>query len=237
MQEIWDKYKLWICVGLVAVIALFVWVRPGRADGIGSSPSAIAGPLGSIGSGPWTGFYVGGGVGGAWTKSEFTEQWNGDQSLSKDNLLGTAVAGFDVQPWPGFLVGIMGDITVSDMSKARATGSAMDADWQWFVGVRLGVLPQPKTLVYGYVGYTEAIDGELSFKSNWDKTKWDIAGLTYGGGVEHIFYGNWAARLEYRYTQLGDHTAPNGVIDGLKDGTDVDSGSHAVRAVVLYRFK
>jgi outer membrane immunogenic protein len=118
-------------------------------------------------------------------------------------------------------------VTASDLN---------NTEWQWFVGARAGVLLTPKTLGYALVGYTETIDGQLAFKSIATTQFKDIAGFTYGGGVEQLLAQGWSIKAEYRYVQFGDETAPNGVKDGLKDGTDVESGAHQVRFGVLKRF-
>lgn len=190
-------------------------------------PQYLLGPLDEVAkAGGWTGFHVDAAVGYHWTRSEFETQWDGGKTIDADNLLLTAGAGWDAQIG-NVVLGIMADVTASDLD---------NTEWQWFVGARGGVLVSPKTLVYGLVGYTETIDGQLAFKVI-DATRFkDIAGLTYGGGLEHIVAQGWSLKAEYRYVQFGDETAPSGVIDGLKDGTDVESGAHQVRFGISKRF-
>lgn len=235
MQEIWDKIKAnpvaWAGLGLVATLLFVLFLTPkARADGPTKSVSILPDIPGvTTAKGSWTGFHVDGSVGYGWNRSEFTEQkwWTTrEASFDSRNVLLTAGIGWDAQIG-NMVLGIMADVTASDLN---------DTEWQWFAGVRGGVLVAPKTLIYGLVGYTETIDGQLAFKAI-EATKFkDIAGLTYGGGIEHIFAQGWSLKAEYRYVQFEDETAPDGVKDGLKDGTDVESGAHQVRFGVSRRF-
>jgi outer membrane immunogenic protein len=85
---------------------------------------------------------------------------------------------------------------------------SLDQKLEWFGTVRgrVGVLATPKVLFYvtGGLAYGEVRTGEtigtgLPGFSNSD-TK---AGYTVGGGVEGVIGGNWTAKLEYLYVDLG----------------------------------
>jgi outer membrane immunogenic protein len=228
MQSIWDKYKAWIvlAVSLLSLFAILAMSSKARADGPTKTASILPDIPGVTMKGGWTGFHLDGSAGWGATRSEFETQWDGDKAINADNLLLTVGFGWDAQVG-NMVLGIMADVTASDIN---------DPEWQWFVGARAGVLVAPKTLVYGLVGYTETIDGQLAFKAIATTQFKDIAGLTYGGGVEHLFAQGWSMKAEYRYVQFGDETAPAGVKDGLKDGTDVESGAHQVRLGISKRF-
>jgi outer membrane immunogenic protein len=243
MQRIDEKIGRWagplrIGVALACLAVLgFIALGIARADSPTKAGKVAAPiPVAAVAEvSQWTGCYVGGSVGYGWTRSEATSVFDGEQTLSKDNVLLSPTVGCDVQLGLGAVVGAMADVSWSDLSKAWESGSALDAEWQWFIGARAGVLLQPKTLVYGLVGFT-SLDGGLSFDAI-DKTSFgDLKGLTLGGGVEHVIGAGWSAKLEYRHIQLGSHTAPSGELDGLVDGTDVDSAAHQLRLGMLYRF-
>lgn len=173
----------------------------------------------------WTGFHIDAAVGYGFTRTEF-EAIGSDGKLNTENLVGTAGLGYDLQ-LSNIVVGLLADVTISDFQDIRG---------QWFVGARGGVLLTPRTLAYALAGYTEEIDGKLAFQAV-DTTKLqDMAGLTLGGGLEHMMSGGWAAKAEYRYVSFGREHAPEGVIDGLVDGSRIDSGEHQVRLGLSKRF-
>ena len=209
---------------VAAAFAIVCWIAPAQADGL---PKSALLPLGEVAkAGSWTGCYVGASVGYGWTRSEFTTYKNEGANLNLDEVLISPAVGCDIQA-SNLVFGILADVSWSNMSS-----TALDADWQWFAGGRAGFLASPKTLVYGLIGYT-ALDGGLSFNKT---SPGDLKGLTYGGGIEQLISGGWSLKLEYRYVQFGDDTAQNGVNDGLKDGTDIDTGTHQARFGVVYRF-
>ncbi len=174
----------------------------------------------------WTGFHLDAGVGYGFTRTEFDAVADGTNTLDKQNVLISAGMGWDLQ-MSNIVLGVMADVTASHIDDPR---------WQWFAGARLGFLATPRTLVYGLVGYTEDIDGKLAFQAAEITSIKDLAGLTAGGGLEHCFGGGWCGKGEYRYVSFGREHAPDGVIDGLVDGSRIDSGEHQVRAVLSKRF-
>jgi outer membrane immunogenic protein len=219
-----DKLKIALAGAAVALVA--GWCNDAMADGPTKTASILPEIPGVTTKGGWTGFHVDGSVGYGWGRSEFTPWSGGEGAFNSDNVLLTVGVGWDAQIG-NMVLGVMADVTASDID---------NTEWQWFVGARAGVLVAPKTLVYGLVGYTETIDGQLAFKSIAVTNFKDIAGLTYGGGIEHLYVQGWSLKAEYRFVQFGDETAPNGVKDGLKDGTDVETGAHQVRFGVSRRF-
>jgi outer membrane immunogenic protein len=78
-------------------------------------------------------------------------------------------------------------------------------DWFGTVRARAGVLVDPKVLLYvtgglayGEVKSSETIGGFTGFSAT--NTK---AGYTVGAGIEGAIGGNWTAKLEYLYVDLG----------------------------------
>jgi outer membrane immunogenic protein len=78
-------------------------------------------------------------------------------------------------------------------------------DWFGTVRARGGILVTPKVLLYatgglayGEVNTSEAFGGFASFSN--DDTR---IGYTVGAGIEGVIGGNWTAKLEYLYVDLG----------------------------------
>ena len=77
---------------------------------------------------------------------------------------------------------------------------------------RLGFTPTPQTLIYVTGGLAA---GEVSTTSNLDftVTHYDVststtkAGWTVGGGIEIALAGNWSAKAEYLFYNLGSITS------------------------------
>jgi outer membrane immunogenic protein len=191
-----------------------------------TQPGKIASPSQAVAQEPnWTGFHIDASAGYGFTRSEYDAIGAGTGTLNADNALLTLGFGWDAQI-SNMVLGVVADVTASDF-----TG---DTQWQWFIGARAGVLLTPRTLVYALAGYTETIDGNLAILDAVDLK--DIAGLTVGGGLEHMFGSGWSAKAEYRYVSFGREHAPNGVFDGLVDGSAIDTGEHTVRLGISKRF-
>jgi outer membrane immunogenic protein len=85
---------------------------------------------------------------------------------------------------------------------------ALDQKLEWFGTVRgrVGVLATPQVLFYatGGLAYgevnTSAVIGAGAFGFNAHDTR---VGYTVGAGVEGVIAGNWTAKLEYLYMDLG----------------------------------
>jgi outer membrane immunogenic protein len=178
---------------------------------------------------PWTGCWGAANLGYGMQTSQYTTIADATlEEAAKDVSYGVG-AGCDGQAG-SFVFGAM-----ADMDWTRAEGNVAGWDSQWAAAVRAGALLTPKTLLYGLVGYTK-LDGGFSFGTGVNTFSRDMKGLTLGGGVEQMLSGGWAIKAEYRWVDLGDATAPDGVFDGLEDGTKVDNNLHQVRLGLVYRF-
>jgi outer membrane immunogenic protein len=127
-----------------------------------------------------------------------------------------------------------------------AVSATLDQKIDWFGTVRgrIGVLASPKVLLYvtGGLAYGEvassATIGALSPLSATD-TK---AGYTVGAGIEGAIGGNWTAKLEYLYVDLGRVSGSFATtIPALGGGTLTSSYSsritdNVLRVGVNYKF-
>lgn len=179
MQEIWDKYKLWICLGVAAVAVLVFAVPRARAEGISGAPSSIAGPVSFLGTGTFSG--IGVEAYGSWV--------NADTDTSPISLGSTAyTVGGALSAGMQF-----GSIVVEGFGEyGFVYGDLRDiggVDRQYAAGGRLGYLVNPQTMIYA-VGAKSWIETDAGTVDGWQ----------YGGGVQYrIGNSQWFGRAEYRH--------------------------------------
>jgi outer membrane immunogenic protein len=183
----------------------------------------------------WTGFYVGGHLGGAFGADDSLEASNG-------RFLGGVQGGFDYQFAPNWVLGV-------------------EAQYSWLTGNNNGVLFPGGTLVTsnhdqlgsvtGRFGYTWGpallyAKGGYAFREDNNAIGVSVAGVpaafatdgnhrdgyTVGGGLEYLFAPNWSAKAEYQYYNFGDTTFAAGPIAGARIRDD----EHTVKLGVNYRF-
>ena len=179
----------------------------------------------------WTGFYLGINAGGGFGNSD----WNG--FLVSNSPSGGMVGGTAGYNWQGigspWVFGIEGDIDWTGISDNTLCGGLVCSTKNtWFGTVR------------GRVGYSidrflPYFTGGVAFgdiKANrtfFTGTSDTNAGWTIGAGVEGVIVGNWTAKVEYLYADLGDITC-NPIACG--GATNVDYNVNIVRGGVNYRF-
>ena len=179
----------------------------------------------------WTGFYVGGNVGYSWGRSSDTSTLTNAAGTvllttsDKSNLDGVVGGGqigynWQMQNW---LFGFEADIQGTGEKGSRAftyapvgffaavpapTPFVLEQKIEWFGTVRgrVGVLATPKVLLYatGGLAYGEVQSNEtigvtpVTFSNSDTRVGW-----TVGAGIEGAIGGNWTAKLEYLYVDLG----------------------------------
>ena len=166
----------------------------------------------------WSGCYVGGNIGGAWSNVDLSGVSGANFSASNGGVAGGGQIGCDYQ-WNQFwLVGIrdMLDATSlssrTNISTVPLTG-AVDSRTRWFdtLTARVGFLvPQTNVLLYAQGGaawtntnitFLDGSDAQLGEASN------DGTGWTVGAGVEWMFAPNWSAFAEYNFMGFGTQSA------------------------------
>lgn len=178
----------------------------------------------------WTGFYAGLNVGYGFGKSN----WDFPAvSPSPSGALAGGTLGYNVQT--GLWVwGLEGDVDWSDMKgSVDCLGGTCETKSDWFgtARLRVGYAGMSNWLPYftggAAFGDIKATNAALASAS---KTKF---GWTAGLGIEYAFLGNWSAKLEYLYADLG--SVDVGTDFGV--GTDnVSFTTNIVRFGVNYRF-
>ncbi len=221
-----------IFLGTVALVALAV---PATAADLAARPYTKAPPPAYAPIYNWTGFYIGGHVGGAFGSS------NNLFNSSSDNgrFLGGIQGGFDYQFSPNWVLGLEAQYSwMSDTTWVATDIVTLDSVSQRKRGLgsvtgRLGYTWGPG-LLYVKGGYAfadisnAAVDGAtgLPVAVNTNKDGW-----TVGAGLEYMFAPNWSAKIEYQYYDLGRSRTvfTSGPVEWRND-------EHTVKAGINYRF-
>jgi outer membrane immunogenic protein len=166
----------------------------------------------------WTGFYIGGNIGGAWGSVDATDVTTGaGASPNNGGFAGGGQIGYDYQMGP-WVIGIRNIFDGTSISGGAALNDPFFAGTinsyvNWFdaLTVRGGYLLQPNLLLYGQGGAAwtswdvTAINGagvQVGQISGGNQTGW-----TVGVGVEWMFMPQWSAFLEYNYMGFGTRSA------------------------------
>jgi len=205
----------------------------------------------------WTGFYIGGSVGGGWASANTDFSVGGAGFASATNnlsgVLGGAQLGYNWQAGPA-VFGVETDFQFTGMKgtlqaptcSAAVCGVTTNASYSqklpWFGTVRgrLGYA-QDSWLIYGTGGYAyarletdaTASAGAASVSVTREETR---SGWTVGGGVELAVTRNWSARMEYLYVDLGRKDATLTVPGLPAIGEDSRVTQNVVRLGANYRF-
>jgi outer membrane immunogenic protein len=185
----------------------------------------------------WTGFYIGGHVGGAFDGN----------SIFGDNdgrLLGGVQVGADYQFSPNWVIGIEGQYSWTDRntrSAAFVPGGFIISDRNSNLGSvtgRLGYTWGPALLyAKGGVAFredndvfvTDTLTGlPLAFSSSRD----DV-GYTVGAGLEYLFAPSWSAKIEYQYYNFGNTDVNVPVAATI---VSYNNDIHTVKGGINYRF-
>jgi len=165
----------------------------------------------------WTGCYVGGNIGGAWSNVDFSGVSGVNFSASNSGFAGGGQIGCDYQ-WNQFwVVGIRNMLDATSLSNrtnistVAFTGVA-DSRTHWFdtLTARVGYLVTPQVLLYAQGGaawtntnitFLDGSGAQLGETSN-DRTGW-----TVGAGVEWMFAPQWSVFAEYNFMGFGTQSA------------------------------
>jgi outer membrane immunogenic protein len=227
---------------LLATVALAVLgaTAPALGADLGARPyynkaPAYAAPLYN-----WTGFYIGGHVGGAFSGSN---NFNGVVlSDTSARLMGGLQAGADYQFAPNWVVGAEGQYSWLGSNSFNATfpnAMIFNNDQRAIASItaRVGYTWGPG-LAYVKGGYAYSDNRDtLTFAGvpvafTLDKNHQD--GYTVGAGVEYMFAQNWSAKAEYQYYNFGDTRFVTPVV--LAPFGTFHNDEHTLKLGVNYRF-
>ena len=173
----------------------------------------------------WTGFYIGGHVGGAWLNND----WNVPSDplniaggcagcprpagSHTDSSWAAGIQGgfnYQINNW---LIGVEADVSWTDLNGSStslfippSTINSKTDDFGTITG-RLG-MTWDRALLYVKGGgawshdkyFTTLIGNPTVPAQEADDTRW---GWTIGGGLEYMFWKNWTAKVEYDYLDFG----------------------------------
>ena len=174
----------------------------------------------------WTGFYLGGNLGGAWTQSNVTDAFTGATFSGTSNgvFVGGGQLGFNYQV-SNLVFGVEGNFDWAANSGNNGTGvviagplglghsfaASVNDGWITTLTGRLGVA-WDRVLLYGkgggaWVGNSGFTVTDLTSGSSLTGTNSNsTSGWTAGVGLEWAFANNWTTRVEYDYVGLGNRT-------------------------------
>jgi outer membrane immunogenic protein len=209
-----------------------------QADGMYSPAKAVYAPAPAY---SWNGLYLGLGIGVGSVDHEISADSGvignfATIDFGGEGAIGTVQIGYDRTFGDRFLIGAFLDYDFSDVKTDVdiIVGNSVTLEHSWSLGIRLGYLVNPDTLVYGLLAYTQAefdTDGILLGFTDFD----DFDGITVGGGLETRLHGNWYLKGEYRYTEFDDEGIfSTGALGGID--VDTDTSVHSARAVLTYKF-
>jgi len=186
----------------------------------------------------WTGFYVGLNAGYGWGTSNWDYAFVpavGPINTRPTGWLFGATLGYNHQTG-SFVWGLEGDINWSSVrGSAPCAGFSCESQNRWFMTLRPRIgyamdrwLPYiTGGLAYGEVKATTtspAFPGTTSQQLGW----------TLGAGIEYAFSGNWTAKFEYLYMDLGSFDC--GISCGVPGPVNVTFKENIVRAGLNYKF-
>jgi outer membrane immunogenic protein len=207
--------------GSIAVAALALAIPAGAADlpptMFHMAPQSVSAP-----SYDWTGFYIGGHIGGAWDHRD-AEIFSSAGALlasgstNSSGVMGGGQIGFNFALAPNWIAGIEADVSGADLRNSVIGAAGLgqrdnDIDVFGTVRGRLGYAWN-NWLLFGTGGFAwgdahltrtqlvgtvnNAIPGTVESASAIG------VGWAAGAGLEWGFARNWAARIEYLHLDLG----------------------------------
>lgn len=184
----------------------------------------------------WTGFYIGGHVGGAFGDSN---------SLIGDSgrFMGGVQGGFDYQFATNWVLGIEANYSWmgsnnTGLQFSNGTIVSGNNDQLGSVTGRLGYTWGP-TMLYAKGGYAWRGNNDI-FISPAPVAAAVIdgnskSGYTVGGGLEYMFTPNWSGKIEYQYYNFGNTTIASTNIPG-SGVASFNNDEHTIKAGLNYRF-
>jgi outer membrane immunogenic protein len=168
----------------------------------------------------WTGFYIGGDIGYGSGRSDGVLNdgvFNGapvPYSADPRGMIGGGFAGYNYQIGQ-FVVGVEADWQAANLS-GSGTGTFLVSSYTMDTKVsnygsvrgRLG-FAMDRWLVFATGGWAWG-NAQTSYSDTgapppFGTNKINGSGGTIGAGIEYAVTNNWLARVEYRYTDLGNH--------------------------------
>ena len=158
----------------------------------------------------WSGFYVGGHIGGGFADSSWSDPFTGgNNTFNSLGFLGGGQVGANVQ-FNWLVLGVEGDFSWTGLglkgSGTDSAGNAINTDVSWTSTVtgRVGAAFD-RLLIFGKGGVAFAQDqSTLTDPTGSSASNSSVrTGWTAGVGLEYGLTRNWSAKLEYDYLSFG----------------------------------
>jgi len=184
----------------------------------------------------WTGFYIGGHVGGAFAGNNSLEGTGG-------RFMGGVEGGFDYQFAPNWVIGAEAQYSwlSNNTTAVLFPGGTQITDKNRQIGSVTGRFGNTRgpALLYPKGGFAwrdsnnfgVTVGGvPVAFTTNGNQRD----GFTVGAGLEYMFAPNWSAKAEYQYYNFGTTTFTGGPAPII--GSRFRDDDHTVKVGVNYRF-
>jgi outer membrane immunogenic protein len=206
----------------------------------------------------WSGFYIGGHVGGVWGDKHWTDTSVAPPASTGSHDVSGMIAGGQIGiNWQSgnWVYGIEAQASWSNADGRHTFGNGFyttEVKWLGTIAGRLGYA-HDRWLWYVKGGAAFAHDehafgptfavnfggvavnaGQVLFEG--DKTRW---GWMVGAGLEYGLTPNWSAKLEYNYMDFGDKNVTFASIPPLPPASvtaSIDQQLHVVKFGINYRF-
>jgi outer membrane immunogenic protein len=202
----------------------------------------------------WTGFYIGGHVGGVWGDTDWLHLNFGPPNTASHNVdgwLGGGQVGFNWQVGPNWVLGIEADFswTGADGQGSHPTfgpgvTDRTELDSIITVAGRLGYAWGPVLLYSKGGGAWVREEHAILFRDPSDSRftdKYTRSGWMVGAGLEYGFTPNFSMKVEYNFLRLNDEdlqsrfrTGPSAGL--LSERLRIEQDLHIVKAGLNYRF-
>ncbi len=169
----------------------------------------------------WTGFYLGGYVGGGGIVNELSAigapvSFNG---IGGEGFLGGGFIGYNHQMSDKLVLGIQADVAGTNLETKLNIPSipltlSASPDYMVSISGRAGWLVSPETMLYGLAGWTHSeYRTKITFiRGQTLKAHQNYDGFHVGAGIETKLTENLTARAEYRYVDFGREDWGTGVL-------------------------
>ncbi len=223
---------------LLGAAALVACAAPALAADLPARPYTKAPPMPAVPATiyNWTGFYIGGHIGGAFAGNNSLEGNNG-------RFLGGVQGGFDYQFAPNWVTGLEAEYSWMNRNNTGVMfpGGVVVTDRENQLGSvtgRIGYTWGPG-LLYAKGGFAFREGNNIAVTTAGLPTAFTTTGnrkdgWTVGAGLEYMFAPSWSAKAEYQYYDFGSTTFTTGpaAIVGKRFRDD----DHTVKLGVNYRF-
>jgi opacity protein-like surface antigen len=217
-----------LVLGSVALIAISVSIPAHAADMAVKAPP----PTVSVAPYNWSGLYVGGNFGGAWTSGNLKIPGNNFYG-GLTEFIGGVQAGYNFQAG-NFLYGVEGDFdwaTFDHPTLPTPTLGSVSQHWIGTAAARVGVV-QDRWLVYGKLGggWVHSSAEVNAFGQSWNGSS-TKDGWLVGAGLEYGFKSHWTINLEYEFIGLASWNSA--MVPAVALNRDVQ----LVKAGINYKFE